>query len=137
MNFVVNWTDTRVAAKNKRWKEVDYYTGIWYPKFQFQSKFDLHLKRMVGQAGESFDPYFWLHSDVNSDNSLEYMEEIQITIGCTFDFSMYPFDVNTCRLIFSELGYPNIKNVLEPTILLYYDKMSQSEYLLDTSKSVV
>ena len=102
--FHISWTDPRISAKNQLWKHIDHQDGIWYPKIQFDLKFDLHPKKVVGQVGVE-DRYFWLNSD---EHYLEYGEEIQVTIGCDLDFSKFPFDVNVCDLIIAEfvIGFP-------------------------------
>ena len=57
---------------------------IWYPKFDFGNLMKYDQSKIYGGTKSSTNMYF------NGNQSFYYVEKFLITIGCPFEFNLFP-----------------------------------------------
>ena len=122
MHVFVQWQDLRYSAKNQVWKKisVELSKKLWFPILDYNM--------MLENVRLNPNIYFWL---ISTNSTFEYMEEIQITIGCNFTFSSYPFDSHFCNLTFTTRDHIAESALLENTMLWYF-AIFKNEEIIDS-----
>ncbi|KRX40759.1 Acetylcholine receptor-like protein cup-4 [Trichinella murrelli] len=75
---------------------------IWKP--------DLILYNAAGQADDSIRYTFYQHSWVESNGRVEHFPMFRYKASCKFDFTDYPYDVQSCPVILGSWNY-NLKEL--------------------------
>ena len=85
---------------------------MFFPTLRFHNEKAFKIKSKFSPNQDEF--YYWL----NYPHNLEFRQQIQVTIYCSFDFSTYPFDSHECNFSFGlnfwSISYIKMK---PPTII--------------------
>ena len=86
---------------------------IWTPSLEFENV----LQYQSTQAyGASFKFSLWYNKE---NGTLEYEEEIQLSLLCPFEFSDFPFDSHECYVEYGDDKYGASKVKLNPANIAY------------------
>ena len=92
--------------------------SIYFPTLKVLNAKDQKKRAAYGPRG---DRYYWFANP----HHLEYREEMQVKIFCSFDFTYFPYDSNDCDLLLVTTSNSIGLLKLSP-LVLEYNKTKQS-----------
>ncbi|VDN07866.1 unnamed protein product [Thelazia callipaeda] len=105
---------------------------IWTP--------ELKITNSVSGVGQFFEiskrSHVIIHSNGKAWSRIEIYPTFSIKVGCAFDFSAYPFDIQTCPLgIYTSNRMSEVQlsvyHNMEPTVLLGWGAQSDKKHISD------
>ena len=106
----------RVLEWYALYDEID-QNQIFFPTLQINGGKTLERTKKYGPTDED---YFWLLFP----NMLEYQQSMKVTIYCHFNFKTFPFDSQTCDLIFGSVD-------------IFFDNLQLNSTIIDHEKQQV
>jgi len=105
--LMTTWRDCR-TVHNCSWAQLDSnhpeFHNFWIPQFH------------ISEAQEELPSMRTDHISIDPDGMVVYESGRVSLVSCPFDLTEFPFDVQTCKLTFTVLGYPTLAYVWDPLI---------------------
>ena len=108
--LAASWEDPGVIRSNGPPLMVreDWESLLWRPWLEFENILSFEKTQYFGGT-KSFSFWMWKHPKTNG--GMAYVEDLQITFFCQFQFIDYPFDSHDCTLNYSDKTLGLMNNV--------------------------
>ena len=88
--------------------------GIWRPTIAFGQLLNYEKTKFYGD--DKAFAFLYVNKYLGQCDYIVYLEEVQLSVSCQFNFTKYPFDSHLCTL---EFGSPQKYVSLKPSRIIY------------------